>query len=451
MTKAKLDQDAVIAFNLLPHELLDISGEDKLSWAEKITEHPIQLNWAADGERWFWEIWSSLKEKHHCTGVVHYSDRNYQNLQSSVDAWELLSPDDPVDGWCLIISRITDKQINVWVGSHRGSEYDPATFKSVVQIIRGAAKRLNRRLEHFSWWAAIGPSPIGPSHGKYPILASSSSVGPLRLYPAEPMFEEPIASDEILHKGFFRSWLIQVEGEAEGFSWNHTKQSVFRDLHRLCGLASIAWSHPWTLRIMPKHPNPNPPACPDKRLIGPVPKPRLSVEPNKMLHTPNWFNTAWNLLNQYPALDSALHSYFEGLNLRRKHPSFAMIAFVGCIEAIGQIIPNMGKVERCEACGVIKGSTQRFNKTLGLVLEDYELEEAKKSTYALKKGTYGLRSSTVHTGKMHGLEPFFGNSYSGYTSQIDGFTYFHYIHLSRIQGAAEKLLRLIFTEALKLD
>jgi hypothetical protein len=100
---------------------------------------------------------------------------------------------------------------------------------------------------------------------------------------------------------------------------------------------------------------------------------------------------------------------------------------------------------------VIKGSTQRFNNTLGLVLEGNELEEAKKSTYVLKKGTYGLRSSTVRTGKVHGLEQFFGNAYSGYTSQVDGFTYFHYIHLSRIQKSAEKLLLLIFTEELNLD
>jgi hypothetical protein len=45
----------------------------------------------------------------------------------------------------------------------------------------------------------------------------------------------------------------------------------------------------------------------------------------------------------------------------------------------------------------------------------------------------------------------FGKTYSGYTSQLDGSTYFHYIQLSRIQKAAEKLLLLIFAEELKLD
>lgn len=451
MTEPNLDSDAVAAFSLLPQEKLMIGGAAELFWAEKITEQPIQLNWEADGERWFWEIWSSLKEQHHCTGVVHLSDRTPQNLLGSVDFWDLLSPDNPVDGWCLLTYRRTHNQIDVWIASHRGYKYDSATFQSVAQIIRSAAKKLHKPLRNFSWWAAIGPAPGSASRGKYQVLASPSAVGPLRLYPTEPMFEEPIAGDEILHKGYFRSWLIQVESEANGFNWEHTKQTALRDLYRLCALASIAWSRLWTLRITPKHPNPNPTDSPNERYISPVPEAQFKVKSTDELQTPAWFDSAWKLLNEYPGLDSALHSYYEGLSLRKKHPSFALIAFVGCIEALGQIIPNTGKVERCEACGVIKGSTQRFNNTLGLVLEGTELEEAKKTTYVLKKGTYGLRSSTVHTGKMHGLEQFFGKTYSGYTGQLDGFTYFHYIHLSRIQKAAEKLLLLIFAEGLKLD
>jgi hypothetical protein len=103
---------------------------------------------------------------------------------------------------------------------------------------------------------------------------------------------------------------------------------------------------------------------------------------------------AWSALDTDRGLDQALALYYEGAQLRGAHPSIALVALVGSIESMAST-----KLERCECCDQLKGSTRRFREALAEVLTDPEAEELGR--------LYASRSKTAHAGKLFGFEATF--------------------------------------------
>jgi len=112
-----------------------------------------------------------------------------------------------------------------------------------------------------------------------------------------------------------------------------------------------------------------------------------------------WSDEAWSVLDADPAIEDALLVYHQGLVLQQEgHVSFAMIAFVASIEAIGA---KLGELERCTCCAECRvkiGSSKRFQKALALVIDDDNRRQALANT------VYGRRSTTAHAGRLHGTE-----------------------------------------------
>jgi hypothetical protein len=113
-------------------------------------------------------------------------------------------------------------------------------------------------------------------------------------------------------------------------------------------------------------------------------------------NVPDWLDAAWSILDGDPSIEDALLVYHQGLILQQEdRESFAMIAFVASIEAIGL---KLGRLERCSKCGTMIGSSRRFRQALALVVPD---EERRKT---LAKMVYDQRSTTAHRGRLHGTE-----------------------------------------------
>lgn len=68
----------------------------------------------------------------------------------------------------------------------------------------------------------------------------------------------------------------------------------------------------------------------------------------------------WRTLDADLAIEDALLAHHEGLMLQEEgHASFAMVAFVSSIEAIGA---KLGELQRCKECGTMTGSAERFRR-----------------------------------------------------------------------------------------
>jgi hypothetical protein len=142
-------------------------------------------------------------------------------------------------------------------------------------------------------------------------------------------------------------------------------------------------------------------------------------------------------LDSDPDLANAVGGYYEGRLLEAQHPSFALIAFVGSVESLGA---KLYKLQRCQTCKSQVGAAERFRQALRLVMPE---EDAR----ALGK-MYSPRSSTAHTGRLHGMETAFGAlEWAGLLSRGPEFD-FHMRQMYQFRVAAKRLLELALTEGL---
>lgn len=171
-----------------------------------------------------------------------------------------------------------------------------------------------------------------------------------------------------------------------------TSERAAKELHRLRGLLALAWDKNWTVRDFPR-----PEELPLPEWLGPRPASHGPEDDNLeviSVRIPDWLEGAWYRLEEDLVLVSALSAHLEGVAIQDWHPSFALIAYVASIEAIGQ---KLAKPERCKECGQILGATSRFRQAVAEVL-----------TNAEAVGYSKLRSGTVHAAVLHGDEELFG-------------------------------------------
>jgi hypothetical protein len=151
---------------------------------------------------------------------------------------------------------------------------------------------------------------------------------------------------------------------------------------------------------------------------------------HRLVEVPAWAGDAWQFAAQNPKLEDALNSYFEGLKLTTHHPSFAALAFFAALERLGHVLAEV-KVTK---------SGDRVREALRLVLSGEDLELA-------ELGMWEKRGATTHSGKLYGLEPWFGQwaSLGGFVP--DDPHSFHTERVPRLQRAVRKLLLGVFSGA----
>jgi hypothetical protein len=251
----------------------------------------------------------------------------------------------------------------------------------------------------FPWWALVSIMPaleptgvITTPHDAARILDGSYQLGPLSLRPGERQFVEYVAH---LQLGWEQavSWPIIVESVSEGEYRTAAENAATPLLHRLCTLLALAWGEAWQVRVAPKDPAALSPRVPDAvlRPLERVPNhnPQIGMRAEEPL--PSWIPGAWNRIEdgtEDKRTVSALAFWHQGVLLMPQHPSFALLAFVACIEALG---PETAA-----------GESDRFWKAVDRVAMPDEIALLKRAR------VYNLRSSTGHGGALHGIESQFG-------------------------------------------
>lgn len=213
-----------------------------------------------------------------------------------------------------------------------------------------AADRLNEEKPELRWTAVVAPA--GRSAGGDAIaLSSRASIGGIEIKPhGEPYLDYlPPLEPHLSAWALDRIWPARVEGGEKGYDDRVVARGATVSLHQLCGVLSVASDCEWVLRDMPRPARWEPAVIPTRHpLLGEegIIQVESGLSPQEVT-IPDWCEDGWNRLAGDERLRSALATYQEGLSLQTRHPSFALIAFVACIEAVAHIIhPGPGARRR---------------------------------------------------------------------------------------------------------
>ncbi len=256
------------------------------------------------------------------------------------------------------------------------------------------------------WWALLGPAvrlePSGylttPHHAGR-VLAKSHEVGALVLRPAE---RQVVEYSRLLDIGWKQSvfWPVVVQRRAAIDDWPRVAAVAACELHRICCLLSLEWNEPWQVLVSPEQTTALPPTMPDN---SPPPNdwwdgwsPQLGLRDEVELRP--WINEAWTELDCSGITSSgaaALSLWHEGILLQPAHPSFALVAFVACVEQVARVLPELQSIDKGRTAAL-------YEAAVNLVATSNEIELMEKWR------PYKLRSSTAHGSRVHGLETVFG-------------------------------------------
>lgn len=364
-------------------------------------QHPAPLDdvlaveWDREGDEWLKHLYDAIAGLAPLTARVH---REQGPTQSIPYPHIMCSPESPVLRSRLAIIRLRQ---GIVVAIEGDGEPSIDQIQPWVTAVQTAGERLGHSHTEFAWGAIVGVSPEWDGrHVNLEVLETPASVGPLRLRPGGVFVQErtPPRFPSLNGFGAHETWPLIVEGASSGYSWDAASPPASRDLHRLCALLSIVWEQCWVLR---EGPQPStlgeihiPEKVPPDAWFGPIDDNRPPPHP---LRVPDWLDSAWTLLDGDSDLAHAVAGHYEGLQLLRDHPSFALIAFVGSIESIGA---KLFGLRRCAQCQADTGYARRFRKALRLVRSRRDAE----NLFA----AYDRRSKTAHAGHLHGAEPLFG-------------------------------------------
>jgi hypothetical protein len=412
-----------------------MQGEETPTWLATILPTPLDVNWQEEGDEWLHHMWTALGEEVSLTG----HSMGTQDPSPEFPAKHLVLVPTSSDLRSRLRLVLLQRGLVAVVTGTDGTDVIPDQVEPWAKAVEEASRRIGQRHQSSDWSAVIGKLP--GVEVRWVTLASEARVGPLRLYPAEHYLTEyqPSSSPSLFQRGTFWSWPILVEGSTTGYNWQVAAIAASRAVHRLAALLSLAWGCCWVMRQAPG------PREEGIRLDTPErpwwDKPSDLAEEDRTdtfgrEDLPDWLDQAWSILDGDPDIEDALLVYHEGLVLQQKgHESFAMIAFVASIEALGA---QLGELRRCPECGTVIGSAERFRRALALVMPE---EERRK---ALAKVVYGKRSTTAHEGRLHGAEPAPGSlPFSGsFFSRDSVWEFTRHLHETR-QASRDLLLRVL--------
>lgn len=373
-----------------------MQGEATPAWWVTPSAGPLDVNWQDEGDEWMHHLWTALGEEVELTGHGISPQDPFPEFPAR---HLVLVPTSARLTSRLRLIPLQRRGILAVITGTDSETADPTQVEPWLSAIEKASSRIGQRHRVFRWAAIIGERPNQAAQHR--ALASEATVDSLHLRPADHYLTEYFESwhQPSLHAAsMFYSCPVIVEGETRGYSWPVALKAATRSVHRLAALLSLAWAGSWTLRHTPT------PLEQDGRLDAPrqiwwhsqiaddhEPVGEFEREP-----APDWLDQAWQVLDGDPAIEDALLVHHEGLILHEEgHASFAMVAFVSSIEAIGAML---GELRRCNECGTMIGSAERFRRALALVVPD---EDRRKS---LARAAYGQRSTTAHAGRLHGGE-----------------------------------------------
>ena len=157
-------------------------------------------------------------------------------------------------------------------------------------------------------------------------------------------------------------------------------------------LMSVAWGLPIDVQLDPWAEGEG-----EGSAVSHRPTPRRDDQVRRVV-IPAWAANSPSVVAQDLNLAAAVFVHHEGLQLQYSgHYSFSFAAFVASFEALGARTVDLG--ERCRECKTELGAMKRFRAGLQLILTK-ESVDYKSACDAYKE----FRSSTVHTGTLHGGE-----------------------------------------------
>ncbi len=194
-----------------------------------------------------------------------------------------------------------------------------------------------------------------------------------------------------------------MNGTVDTYDWDEdgVDQAAAR-VRELLEVLSLTWNTPFEIRVGPYRDLDAPVAGDEDRLIPGITGNEIpedhALRFERRTDLPDWVSDWLTNHAKSPKVARALAAHHEGLTLMARHPSLALISFVGAIEALA--VSDKGRT-RCPTCEKpTEGLGARFREAVAIVLDD---EEA-----ALLGDAYNLRSQTAHGARLHGSEVVLG-------------------------------------------
>jgi hypothetical protein len=393
-------------------------------------EEPLNIDYAKEAERWVDLIIQYLKEHdqtisgHSLMSVAPTTCMPYFRWQLTINVTDGQARQQEANlPRVLIVPGSTSTDIHILLGANRPIlRSEISLWMDVINKATTDLQSTQPRL--FTWEAAIGQLRENGRHQRYS-LRSKSVVGDLTLRPGRILYMWPdsSATPRFGDSTFNYSFPIIIEGAASGIDWREASRQASRDLNKLVALISVAWQSTW------------------KVIQSPTPKQEgLSLQiPSAMPGTPNmlasllhiprmrrtipgWLPNAYAKLDASEAVNDALHVYHEGLLMELEHPSFALLASVASIEAIGR-----------KLLGKRSPNKRRFVAGLRTVIRSKERVNEIANAYV-------ARSDTVHEAKLHGNENLFGYLAMPSIFNPDPSDMFWLTHVPRLRHVAQRVL-----------
>ena len=151
---------------------------------------------------------------------------------------------------------------------------------------------------------------------------------------------------------------------------------------------------------------------------------------------PSWILSAWVPCDQDQRIWNAAPTWYEGLTLQSRHPSFAGVAYVSAVETLSR---SKVALERLNIeINKNVGSLKRVMKMLKLVLSGDDAENVGNSIYESS-------NKAVHAGNLQGFESSLG-SRSAITILWTGEDK---LEVPFVQAAVEDLIQYFLSEVVR--
>lgn len=318
-----------------------------------------------------------------------------------------LSEDDPdpestlLNGYRLTSEALTNELLFVFTNDGvraliavRSKPISNAELEPWREAFEAAVGRLQKAEPKFSWWSAIGPD-CGQVNGVQR-LTTGGVVGDITVNAATTSHTE-LVEDKLnpsLNGASVRSsFPVVIEGRSSGYNWDVAARRATIEANTVCALFSLAFDAHWRIRASPSLNEGVDKQLPILRIGADIKgvAPVLGMQEN--LQLPLWLAAARQTIANDEVLYTALHAHRQGLSLEELAPSLALICYVSAIEGVGAKLESLTV---CDVCGAKTGANRRFGKALRTVYSASHTRDVAK--------VYEWRSTTAHTGKLHGGE-----------------------------------------------
>jgi hypothetical protein len=384
-TEAAID-DAFVSQSSTPRRSMSLP-KIQIDWEVDILGGPIDIDWPAEGESFISILHEQIRLACGPTAIGSESAGGFPQHVRSYLMYGLTAPDGTQAR--VLFGRLADGVHAYTVGE---SPADADEITALSRAVVDAVDQLHKEAPEHEWHAVIGHDPRDLEPAGH---ALAGTVRTLTL--SEPsVFSEILDSASLFSGSMTASLLTGVVGKAQAHGARSALTRATRDLHQLCALVTIATGQAWIVRNaaqiqeLPELPRAH--AMQDRlEMFHPALEPTCES-------LPDWFHGGWGRLESDADLRNAANAHLEGCQLAARHPSYALIAFVGAIE--GLAVRELGEPKHCTKCKSQTGYGKLYRDAVHLADPNAPRE--------LLQGAYTLRSKTAHVGELHGDEASFG-------------------------------------------